>query len=228
MEGPHTAAATPPPPPKSVSFEGEEQRPGGSWWERALFPPVTYNSHGTEFEEYALGCLHLLHPVRQAVIQFIMWPAFDNAVLFIILLNCVFMAINSDTLERDTELLFLSVFTIEMGLKVVAHGFAYERDGYLRSAWNWLDFVVVVTGWMTVCVQAAAGSSGLEAVSAVRAVRVLRPLRTINRVPGMKVLVRSLLDAVPAMANVMLLCSFIFLVFGIIGAPLLPLLPCSR
>ena len=54
----------------------------------------------------------------------------------------------------------------------------------------------------------------------MRAVRVLRPLRTVNRVPGMRVLVRSLLDALPAMGSVVVLTSFIFLVFGIIGVEL--------
>ena len=54
----------------------------------------------------------------------------------------------------------------------------------------------------------------------MRAVRVLRPLRTVNRVPGMRVLVRSLLDALPAMGSVVVLTSFIFLVFGIIGVQL--------
>eukprot|EP00966_Prymnesium_polylepis_P089902 2081694-Prymnesium_polylepis.1 len=37
----------------------------------------------------------------------------------------------------------------------VALGFIFERDAYLRSAWNWLDFVVVVTGLMTIYIRSA-------------------------------------------------------------------------
>ncbi len=116
----------------------------------------------------------------------------------------------------------LYVFTAEMALKIVAQGFVLNRGAYLRDVWNWLDFTVVVSGWVaSVLARELSGDSNdLSAISALRAIRVLRPLRTINRVPGMKVLVRSLLGAIPAMASVLLLCGFIFLVFGIIGVQL--------
>ena len=47
--------------------------------------------------------------------------------------------------------------------------------------------------------------------------RALRPLRALKRVPGMPVLVSSVLAAVPKLGNVAGVCSFIFVVFGIVG-----------
>ena len=72
-------------------------------------------------------------------------------------------------------------------------------------------------------------------LSAIRTVRVLRPLRAINRIPskiidttfyilkihlGMRILVMLLLDTLPMLGNVLLLCFFVFFIFGIIGVQL--------
>ena len=47
-----------------------------------------------------------------------------------------------------------------------------------------------------------------------------RPLRMISRVPGMKRVVNALLSSIPCIMNVFLVCSLIFLIFGIIGVNL--------
>ncbi|CAH6786609.1 Cacna1h [Phodopus roborovskii] len=57
-------------------------------------------------------------------------------------------------------------------------------------------------------------------LSAIRTVRVLRPLRAINRVPSMRILVTLLLDTLPMLGNVLLLCFFVFFIFGIVGVQL--------
>ncbi|KAJ0051229.1 hypothetical protein NL108_016338, partial [Boleophthalmus pectinirostris] len=56
--------------------------------------------------------------------------------------------------------------------------------------------------------------------TAIRTVRVLRPLKAINRVPSMRILVNLLLDTLPMLGNVLLLCFFVFFIFGIIGVQL--------
>ncbi|CAF96236.1 unnamed protein product, partial [Tetraodon nigroviridis] len=65
-------------------------------------------------------------------------------------------------------------------------------------------------------------SLNLQSVSfsAVRTVRVLRPLRANNRVPSMRILVTLLLDTLPMLGNVLLLCFFVFFIFGIVGVQL--------
>lgn len=57
-------------------------------------------------------------------------------------------------------------------------------------------------------------------LSSIRVVRVLRPLRTISSIPGLKVLISSLLASVNLLFNVAGLCAFLFFVFGIIGIQL--------
>ena len=56
--------------------------------------------------------------------------------------------------------------------------------------------------------------------SVLRAFRALRPLRALKRLPGMPVLVQWILSVLPKMGNVLMLCGFVFLVFGIVGVEL--------
>ena len=112
---------------------------------------------------------------------------FDNLILLAILANCIFMALDPVDWLDQVEIYFLAIFTLEMALKIVALGFAFHKGAYLRDLWNWLDFTVVLTGWVSIIMMSLPGSADLGFLSTLRAVRVLRPLRTVNRVPGMKV-----------------------------------------
>ena len=47
--------------------------------------------------------------------------------------------------------------------------------------------------------------------------RILRPLRMINRNKGLKVVVLSILNAIPGILNVLIIAMFFFLLFGILG-----------
>jgi len=48
--------------------------------------------------------------------------------------------------QEKTEPYFMGIFTAECVLKIIAFGFALHKGSYLRSAWNILDFIVVVSG----------------------------------------------------------------------------------
>ena len=152
--------------------------------------------------------------------------AFEALVLAAILTNCVFMAMNPwplGELETASEQYFVGFFTFEAMLKIIGLGFICGRNAYLRSGWNCLDFVVVVTGVTSVIAQGVLPPDDiqqLEVFQALRAVRVLRPLRTIARVPGMRVIVHSLLDAVPQLAGVMVLFVTVLLISGVVGIQL--------
>ena len=57
----------------------------------------------------------------------------------------------------------------------------------------------------------------------------MRPLRAINRMPGVRVLVNLLLDTLPMLSSIAMLCAFMFCLFSIIGVQLWkgkPLLHC--
>uniref|UniRef100_A0A8C0VMG3 Calcium voltage-gated channel subunit alpha1 H n=1 Tax=Cyanistes caeruleus TaxID=156563 RepID=A0A8C0VMG3_CYACU len=105
-------------------------------------------------------------------------------------------------------------FAVEMVIKMVALGI-FGQKCYLGDTWNRLDFFIVMAGMMEYSLDGHNVS-----LSAIRTVRVLRPLRAINRVPSMRILVTLLLDTLPMLGNVLLLCFFVFFIFGIVGVQL--------
>ena len=78
------------------------------------------------------------------------------------------------------DLFFLAAFTVELVFKILARGLIMHRHAYLRELENWLDFVVVVSGFITEIANAI-GSDDLQNVAifnVLRLVRVFRPLRS--------------------------------------------------
>lgn len=49
-------------------------------------------------------------------------------------------------LQEKLEYFFLIVFSIEAAMKIIAYGFLFHQDAYLRSGWNVLDFIIVFLG----------------------------------------------------------------------------------
>ncbi|KAM9394309.1 voltage-dependent T-type calcium channel subunit alpha-1I-like [Pholidichthys leucotaenia] len=153
------------------------------------------------------------------------WKWFERITIMVILLNCVTLGMyqpceNIDCTSDRCQILqafdaFIYIFfALEMVVKMVALGIFGHRC-YLGDTWNRLDFFIVMAGMVEY-------SLDLQNInlSAIRTVRVLRPLKAINRVPSLRILVNLLLDTLPMLGNVLLLCFFVFFIFGIIGVQL--------
>jgi hypothetical protein len=93
-------------------------------------------------------------------------------------------------------------------------GFVMARGAYLRDGWNILDFIIVISAYVSIIF-----SSGVE-LNLLRIFRVLRPLRTISGIEGLRVLVTSLIAAMPLLANTIIILLFFFLIFAIGGLQL--------
>jgi hypothetical protein len=87
------------------------------------------------------------------------------------------------------EPVFVWAFTIEFAFKVIGMGFFLDEGSYLRDAWNWLDFVVVLSSLLTEIPQ-------MKSVSGMRTFRLMRPLRSLTTMPSMKILISTLLASV--------------------------------
>jgi hypothetical protein len=237
---------------------------------RAL-PPGQFHFHGVEKERFRFAkkntcCMTNAHPARRLIVWLVTSTPFDRVIVFLIILNSLFLALSDFTvidpatyepisvgtlsrapytansysflnhMNEISEPMFTVAFTIEMCLKIFAMGFIWEKGSYLRDGWNWLDFVVVVSGLLT-------SIPGIPKVSILRAVRVLRPLRSLTAIPKLRVLVNALLTAIPELTNAVAVILFMFIMFGILGlqvrtrvlvgaaagrAPFLRTLSCSR
>ncbi len=55
-------------------------------------------------------------------------------------------SLSSFALQEDLEPIFMVIFTIEMCTKILALGFILHKNSYMRNLWNFMDFIVVVSG----------------------------------------------------------------------------------
>ncbi|CAH8485674.1 unnamed protein product [Heterobilharzia americana] len=112
-----------------------------------------------------------------------------------------------------TENYFLGIFTCEAFLKIIALGFILHSGSYLRNIWNILDFVVVVTGFLTMFMTTGSGVN----LRTLRAVRVLRPLKLVSGVPSLQVVLTSIIKAMAPLLQIGILVLFAILIFAIVG-----------
>lgn len=168
----------------------------------------------------ALGCLPPTNPARQWLFAVVSSEPFELGVVCLILLSCVFLALDDPTVPQASllgrtiaimDVVFAVVFAVESLLKIIAHGLFTPEGGYLRNGWNRLDFVVVLFGLL---------SFAAPGLTIVRALRALRPLRVAVRSESIRVVVNALLYAIPNVANVFALAGVSWLIFAIMAVNL--------
>uniref|UniRef100_A0A183CB81 Voltage-dependent calcium channel type A subunit alpha-1 n=1 Tax=Globodera pallida TaxID=36090 RepID=A0A183CB81_GLOPA len=110
----------------------------------------------------------------------------------------------------------MAIFCIECILKIIAFGFILHKGSYLRSGWNIMDFIVVVTGVISMMPFSRTGQEGVD-LRTLRAVRVLRPLKLVSGIPSLQVVLKSILCAMAPLLQIGLLVLFAIVIFAIIG-----------
>lgn len=182
-------------------------------------PKATYSS---------LFVLSETNPVRRFTRYISQSKGFEYFILVAIIANCILMAINSqlplddmnnmNRMVEKAETYLLGIFCLEMVLNIVTMGFILHPGSYIRNMWNILDFVVVVTGILSLPeLNIMKGGS----VKALRAMRVLRPLKLVSGVPSLQVVMTSIAKSLIPLSNVCLLVVFVIIIYAVIGLEML-------
>ncbi|XP_060544839.1 sodium channel protein type 8 subunit alpha isoform X2 [Pantherophis guttatus] len=178
---------------------------------------VVLNRGKTLFRFSATPALYILTPfnlLRRIAIKILIHSVFSMIIMCTILTNCVFMTFsNPPEWSKQVEYTFTGIYTFESLVKIIARGFCIDGFTFLRDAWNWLDFSVIMMAYITEFVN-------LGNVSALRTFRVLRALKTISVIPGLKTIVGALIQSVKKLSDVMILTVFCLSVFALIGLQL--------
>ncbi|XP_076763424.1 sodium voltage-gated channel paralytic isoform X9 [Xylocopa sonorina] len=149
---------------------------------------------------------------------------FESAVIIMILLSSMALALEDVHLQQRPILqdilyymdrIFTVIFFLEMLIKWLALGFKM----YFTNAWCWLDFIIVMVSLINF-VASLCGAGGIQAFKTMRTLRALRPLRAMSRMQGMRVVVNALVQAIPSIFNVLLVCLIFWLIFAIMGVQL--------
>ncbi|CAH1245964.1 cation channel sperm-associated protein 3-like [Branchiostoma lanceolatum] len=149
---------------------------------------------------------------------------FNGFIMFVIFLNAVFMALETSemkvthrTLLETMDNIFLSIYSVEMVLKIYA-----EPKNYWFSGYNLFDFAIVMISYVQNIVTAVQddpeGGNYFAILRVLRAMRSLRTLRTISFVRGLQVLVTALVETIRStVVNIVLLLLLLMFLFGIMG-----------
>jgi len=132
----------------------------------------------------------------------------QKVIVFLIAVNSVLMGIGTfdfvtedpqlDTAFNFTDKVFLIIFTIELVMQIIYHGFGLFQDGWLV-----FDFVIVTLSWV------------FNSMQGIRAFRIFRALRLVTRFKTMRNLVTALLSVVPRMLAIAALLMLIFYIFAV-------------
>jgi hypothetical protein len=158
--------------------------------------------------------------------------AMDVIIIIAILLNTLILAVqhpNNDygdainQVFKIADLVFTSIFTIEMFIKIGAYGFykgnAQGKVSYISDGWNRLDFVVVIVSWFSILIEALHIQLPIK-VSTLRALRILRVLKSLKFLKGVGTILTTLSKAAAAMTTILAFLGFVFTIAGIVGIQL--------
>lgn len=137
------------------------------------------------------------HRVQRFIITLIV----INAVTIGFETNHKLMAQNGE-LFNQFDFAILVIFILEIVLKIYAYGFRF-----FLNAWNVFDFLIVAIAAMP-----AAG-----VFSVFRTLRILRTLRLLKNVPKLRIIIESLIKAIPSIGWIILLLAIIFYIFAVVG-----------
>ncbi len=151
--------------------------------------------------------------LRKKVTQLVDHPRFQHFIVALIVINSILIGLETSHTIMDKfgaiidqiDLIILGVFIVEILLKV----FAY-RLGFFKNAWNLFDLAVIL-----ISVLPAANS-----FTVFRALRILRTLRLLKNMPKLRLIIESLLNAIPSIGWIAVLLMVIFYVFAVIGTNL--------
>lgn len=150
--------------------------------------------------------------MKQAqILKFVEHRITQRSIISLIILNSVLIGLETspNIMEHfgfyidQIDRVILSIFVIEIFLKLYAYGWVF-----FKSAWNLFDASVIL-----VSVIPSVGAS----FAVLRALRILRTLRLLNNIPKLKLIIESLLHAIPSIGWIMVLLVIIFYIFAIIG-----------
>ncbi|WP_236700366.1 ion transporter [Allosalinactinospora lopnorensis] len=138
---------------------------------------------------------------------------FQYTVVAVIVLNAISLGLETYEDEfaalagrfETAERVFVSIFVVELVLKIYARGPAFFRD-----AWNWFDLIVVVIALVPTS----------EGFSVLRLLRTLRILRLVSVIPHMRQVVGALFRSVPGMGTVISLLLIIIYTAAVLGEKL--------
>ena len=142
--------------------------------------------------------------------------AFELFVVAVIIASALLVGVKTYELPTTTQFILIwmdwlitIIFLAEITIRFIAEP---NKRAFFRNGWNLFDTLVVAISLIPI------DNSDMALVA--RLVRVFRVLRMISIVPELRMLLASLIKALPQLGYVVLLMFIIFYIYAAIGATL--------
>jgi hypothetical protein len=161
---------------------------------------------------------------RAPLYDLVTHPAFEPAVMALIVMNSLCMAVDSyerpgwlaEALDVSNQV-FVAAFTLEAALKLSA----FTPQKYLANGWNVFDLLVVSGSLADLLIsQLAAFPVSPMLLRVLRLFRVARVLRVIRSGSALRVLLHTLVQSLPSLSNVVVLLALLLFIFAVLGTHL--------
>ena len=151
--------------------------------------------------------------LSERIHNFLERPLVRNGILGVILFNAILLGLDTSQTMKSMfgglidwlDTLCLTIFVIEIILKLVAY-----RFGFFKSGWNVFDLIIVGISLVP----------GAEGLSVLRALRILRLLRVVSVAPSLRRVVEGFVTALPGMGSVFVLMALIFYIGSVMATKL--------
>jgi len=139
---------------------------------------------------------------------------FEFTVIFIIVFSA--LVTGAKTYEMNTSIdglihaldWFITLFFLfEVSIRIIAEPRTLD---FFKKGWNVFDFVIVAASLIPV--------DGNDTVLLARLLRIFRVLRLVSVIPELRILINSLIKAMPRMGYIVLLMFIIFYIYAAIGS----------
>jgi voltage-gated sodium channel len=142
--------------------------------------------------------------------------AFELFVVGVILFSAIVVGVKTYdlpegvlTLLSGLDAFITLVFLLELSIRFMGEE---NKRHFFKSAWNIFDTIIVVASLIPV------DESDMAFVG--RLLRIFRVLRMVSIIPELRILLNSLLKALPQLGYVMLLMFIIFYIYAAVGSTL--------
>ena len=151
----------------------------------------------------------------------------DNTVIILILLSAVVVGLetnhelvaSSPTLFHVIDLIFIAAFGLEIVIKMAMRAPAPWK--YFADGWHVFDTVVfgltLVPYFITADQQTAEAAIALRSLRLVRSFRALRVMRLVGELPGMRIVIETLVRSIPQLSIVAALMGCLTYTYAVIG-----------
>lgn len=144
-------------------------------------------------------------------------PAFESVSGFLILLNCLFVAWQTQAKALDDEFranaglelvvsepfeftvlqgIFLVCFSSELGLRFMADKWYLFSCSNPNAFWNWLDLMVVTFDLVSIFLEVWVQFSLLRVIRVIRVIRVAKMIRVMRTFQELRLLMHSIISCI--------------------------------